>query len=239
MGINWGTYFDAIYCLSLADFTERRQLMEKELQRVGILDSDIFHWKVTVRNEFYKYIWSNSAFNTPDWWRNLFGNMNCTMGHYEIMKECIARNYDRVLIIEDDVRFLKNMQTATLILDNIPQADIIMFDKNVADRPREQLMVAAINGKVNDYYFSFDTVSLGSTGCYALSKKAMQTITIAQEREFMPADFPINKTYDDGLVRVTSNTNLAIQDMTLKGDKINDIDKHLYEDIANLEDYNL
>jgi hypothetical protein len=55
----------------------------------------------------------------------------------------------------------------------------------------------------------------------------------------MPADFPINKTYDDGLVRVTSNINLAIQDMTLKGDKINDIDKHLYEDIANLEDYNL
>ena len=27
------------------------------------------------------------------------------------------------------------------------------------------------------FYFSFDTVSLGSTGCYALSKKAMQTIT--------------------------------------------------------------
>lgn len=239
MGINWGTYFDAIYCLSLAEFTERRQLMEKELQRVGILDSGIFHGKVTVKNEFYKYIWNNPAFNTPDWWRNLTGNMNCTMGHYEIMKECIARNYDRVLIIEDDVRFLKDIRMARLILENIPQADIIMFDKNVADRSKAELMTATINGKVNDFYFSFDTVSLGSTGCYALSRKAMQTITAAQESEFMPADFRINKVSDDGLVRVTSNINLAIQDMTLKGDKMNDIDKHLYENIANLEDYNL
>lgn len=239
MGINWSKYFDAIYCLSLADFTERRKLMEKELQRMGILDSGIFHWKVTVKNEFYKYIWNNPAFNTPDWWRNLTGNMNCTMGHYEIMKECIVRDYDRVLIIEDDVRFLKDIRMARLILENIPQADIIMFDKNVADRPKAELIMAAINGKMNDCYFNFDTVSLGSTGCYSLSKKAMQTITTAQEREFMPADFPINKTYDDGLVRVASILNLAIQDMTLKGDKMNDIDRHLYDGIVNLEDYNL
>ena len=213
--------------------------MEGELQRVGILDSGIFHWKVTVRNEFYKYIWNNPSFNTPDWWRDLSGNMNCTMGHYEIMKECIAIGYDRVLIIEDDVRFLKDMRMGMLILNNIPQADIIMFDKNVADRPREQLMAAAINGKVNDFYFSFDTVSLGSTGCYSLSKKAMQNITTMQEREFMPADFPINKVNEDGLVRVASTMNLAIQDMMLKGDKMNDIDRHLYDGIATLEDYNL
>jgi hypothetical protein len=57
--IRWDEKFDAIYCISLADNISRRDDLKKELKRVGILDSTVFHWKITVKNELYKYIWSN------------------------------------------------------------------------------------------------------------------------------------------------------------------------------------
>lgn len=57
--INWNNYFDHIFALSLANNTERRKDAIEDWQRLGILDSDIFEWKITVNNPFYKYIWSN------------------------------------------------------------------------------------------------------------------------------------------------------------------------------------
>ena len=44
---------------------------------------------------------------------------------------------------------------------------------------------------------------------------------------------------DDGLLRVAAIRNIAVQDMRLKGDKMNNIDRHLYDGIAELKDYNL
>ena len=44
--IKWDEKFDAIYCISLADNISRRDDLKKELKRVGILDSTVFHWKI-------------------------------------------------------------------------------------------------------------------------------------------------------------------------------------------------
>lgn len=240
---DWSAHFDAVFCLSLADNISRRNLMHWELKRVGILDSGIFHWKITVKNEFYKFIWSNPGFPWEDWWRHMSVALNCTMGHYEIMKESLARGFRQVLIIEDDVRFLKDTNEIDNLLNTLPDYDICLFEKNTP-WSKDAFHEAVQNNRVNDAYIDFSGVNFGGTGCLALSTKAMETITKAQERLFQPADFPVNRvdhsgnvTNDDGLRRVASIRNMAVQDMRLKYDGMSEIDKTIYVGIADLNDY--
>lgn len=239
-GIAWDEHFDAVFCLSLADYIERRNLMHQELHRVGIEESGILHWKITVRNAFYPYIWRNPSFPSPRWWLNREANLNCTMGHYEIMKESLARGFRRILILEDDVRFLKNTTAIDETLANLPEGwDIAMLDYNIPVA-KTSYNEALRTSRVNAHYFRFDSVWLWSTGCYALSTKAMRQLTREQERNYRPADEIYNRMgEEDGLRRVAAIRNIAVQDMRLKGEQMNDIDRHLYDGIAELKDYNL
>ena len=243
-GIKWSKYFDAVYCLSLADNTQRRVDMTKELRRVGIFQSRIFKWKITVRNEFYHYIWTNPDFHTERWWLHLESAMNATMGHYEIMKESLALNHERILIIEDDIRFLKDLQELSEILNEIPEYDVLLLDKclNVG---RESYQDALENNGINGHFFNFNNVKLWSVGCYGLSRKAMQTITKRQESLFIPADHVTNRVdnkgnvvNDDGLVRVASIRNAAMQDFKYKK-QLSALDEIVYNGIADPEEYAL
>ena len=117
--IKWEDKFDAIYCISLADNTGRREDLKQELERAGLLNLKIFHWKITVNNELYKYIWSNPSLKANRWWFHLTGTLNCTLEHYAVYKECLALGYKRVLILEDDVVFLKDIREIEKAIDNI------------------------------------------------------------------------------------------------------------------------
>jgi hypothetical protein len=51
--IKWDKYFDKIYCIHfLPTRNERIQRIEDEISRVGILSSNIFHWKYTYLSPF-------------------------------------------------------------------------------------------------------------------------------------------------------------------------------------------
>lgn len=235
--MNWGDHFDAIYCVNLADNRHRRALMEGELRRVGILDSGIFRWKTTVRNPLYRYIWTHPDFNTEAWWLDIDGALNCTLAHYEIYLEGIAMDYERVLVTEDDVRFLKDIDEITRILEAAPDYDICLFDKYTSSDKRQYTNTVR-DCKVNTDYFRYDGIHLLSTGCYAVSARAMRTMAKAQEEQWVPADSVTNKQREDGLIRVAPVTNLAVQDMRLKP-VMNEVDYILYSQIADLTQYNL
>lgn len=240
--VNWTKYFDAIICLSLADNIERRRDAYQDFKRVGIADSGIFGWKITCKNEFYKYIWSNPSFNTLPGLKINYNHahMNCTMGHYEIMKESLALGYNRVLILEDDVRFLKDVDHIEEILSNMPDYDILLFDKFLAI-DRKVLEDTKTNCKINDWFFDYSSCNLLSCGCYAMSRKGMEVLTEHQETWFLMADNVTNKVgfngvplYDDDLKRVSSMENLAIQGY------ISDLSAlDVYKDIVNIENYNI
>lgn len=233
--------FDAVYCLSLADYKRRRDDMRLELERVGLTD---VHWKITVKNTFYKYIWDHPDFHTLPWLKGLDWALNCTMGHYEIMKEALAIGYKRVLVMEDDIRFLKDTKQIADILADLPEADIALLDKNMAG-DKAPWFIAIGEDRVNDRYIDYSRVNFGSTGCVAYSEKAMRVITERQEGMFIPADFSTNRVdqsgnviNDDGLVRVASIKNLAVQDLRYK-DEMTELDSYIYKDIANLNEYEL
>lgn len=50
--IDWKHHFDHIFCLHYVPNVDRKQRIESELKRVGILDSGIFSWHMSVPSPY-------------------------------------------------------------------------------------------------------------------------------------------------------------------------------------------
>lgn len=204
----WQSKFDAIYCIHYLPFKERRARLEKELARVGILDLDIFKWKFTFDNPFdrvsmsnpnLKYTRNNKRFNK--------GAYNLAMAHYDVMRESLELGHKRILIMEDDVAFLKNLGSIIKIAWNVPKDyDIILFDK-VSNNMSEyasyitERLVNNSEGQLTGYA-EFDL--LWTTACLALSEKGMKHICECQENYLGVADLYTNK-YNPGIHQYKSS----------------------------------
>ena len=238
--IKWDEKFDAIYCISLADNITRRDDLKKELSRVGILNSNIFHWKITVKNELYKYIWNNPSLKANKWWFHLTGTLNCTLEHYAVYKECLALGYKRVLILEDDVVFLKDIKEIEKAIDNIPENyDILKFNSYFSGT-EEEIQKVINDNKINDYYFDYSSLQQISAACYAVSSKAMIILSKYQETFYQPSDAILNvqnTEIDSKLVRVSTIKDICIQNFTYKDDlKYEDDEVNINK---NEQDYNI
>lgn len=240
--------FDRVYCLSLADNKERREYAVLDFDRVGVIGSN-FEWKITVRNPLYRYIWDNPSFNIESWWKNNNPILNCALGHYEIMKESLVMGYEYVLILEDDCRFHKDVGFVWSVFENTPNDyDICLYDKfiPVSHKP---YMNAIESMRVNQMFFDFSKVKLWSTACYALSRKAMESIVSEQERFFQPPDHVTNCVDNNGNVlkndnlhRYSAIKNAAVQEFYgKKYDSLDALylDRYIYEGIVDRSEYNV
>lgn len=113
------------------------------------------------------------------------GYFNSSMGHYS----AIARSYhlgcQSVLVMEDDVRFLKDTAQISQALASIPaDYDVALIDSFFKHWEKD-----AVNADVmakwreeraaNKWWAEFD--SLYSLGCYALSRRGMERMMFAFE----------------------------------------------------------
>jgi GR25 family glycosyltransferase involved in LPS biosynthesis len=239
--------FDKIYCVHYLPFTERFGNIRNELNRVGIdTESKRFQWKLTFDTPFYFYMFNNPYFKIVRDNKYFFdGNIKCTLAHYEIYKEALGMGYERILVIEDDMVFHKDVKLINDIFTSMPNYDIILFDKWMHNKEKYRSLVNW--RKINDYYCEYDDDML-STGCYAITRKGMQHIVNEQEFFFQPADFWINRqsigSEEDKCTRAFSVTNVAIQnfsyDKLVNGKKMLFYhDMSFYADIIRLEDYDV
>ena len=101
--------FDHIYCIHYLPYRDRLKDAEAELKRIGILDLDNFSWHYSVPNKYYDLLFYNdtSAIDVPS--VNIT-NINYTVNSYQLIKMAYELGYERILVIEDDVRFLKDVR---------------------------------------------------------------------------------------------------------------------------------
>ena len=148
------------------------------------------------------------------------------MKHYQIIKEAYSLGYERILILEDDIRFHRDQAYIKKMLSNMPDTDIVMFDKMVCSAPGEgikyqkyvkTLPEGSLYGSMNDsgVFFIFSS-------CYSLTRNAMEHIIATQEKNLLPPDTPLN---DKALTGSFAVINLAIQDPKLKTGKSETYDK--------------
>ena len=82
---------------------------EAELKRIGILGLDNFSWHYSVPNKYYDLLFYNDT-STIDVPSVNITNINYTVNSYQLIKMAYELGYERILVIEDDVRFLKDVR---------------------------------------------------------------------------------------------------------------------------------
>ena len=226
---NFSDVFDHIYCLHYLPALERLPKLREELKRVGIDENaDYFSWVYDYPTPLLDNVYKDSRVNMDTALKSSSREYikRVSMKHYEIVKEAYSLGYNRILILENDVRFHRDKDYIKNMLSNIPDTDIVMFDKMVCSAPSEGLKYQryvktlpenALYGSMNDSGVFFIFCS-----CYALNRKAMKRIIEMQEKTLLPPDTPLN---DKQLTGSFAVINLAIQDPSLKTRKVETYDK--------------
>ena len=223
------TVFDHIYCLHNLPDASRLPELKKELRRVGIDETaPYFSWKYDFPSPILDCMFDDKRLKMDISLRASSRNYikRVSLRHYEIIKEAYAIGYERILILENDIRFHNDLKYVEKMLENIPDGDIIMFDKMTCSAPSEpikykqyikSLPEGALYGNMNDSGVFFIFCS-----CYALNRTGMKRVIDTQEMNLFPPDTPLNDKSINGMFAVT---NLAIQDPKLKTRKNETYDK--------------
>lgn len=113
------------------------------------------------------------------------GPFSCDLAHYSAIKQTYEMGFESLLLMEDDIRFLKNLETIYKIVEALPEDyDYAQFERA---KPYEMPMMEWLNLKngrhVNKYWLPFTDLRGG--GCYAMTRKGMKHMIDEMERVFV------------------------------------------------------
>lgn len=227
--VNFNSVFNHIYCLHYLPAADRLPKLKEELKRVGIDENaDYFSWVYDYPTPLLDNVYKDKRLNMNTALKSSSREYikRVSMKHYEIAKEAYALGYERILILENDVRFHKDLEYINTMLSNMPDTDVVMLDKMVCSAPLEGIKYKkhvktlpenTLYGDMNasEVFFIF-------CSCYVLNRKAMKRIIELHEKGLLPPDTPLN---DKSLTGSFAITNVAIQDPKMKTRKAETYDK--------------
>ena len=209
----WESLFDDIFCIVYLPYkSERIDRLESELSRIGMLQAKNFHFKWTYPNPFQNVLLNK--LNKRKGRKLLKSEVNIGLAHYEITKESFLLEKKKILILEDDVCFLKSLDDIVSILKNIPDNyNFIFFDYIFLDKCKKNNSFLK-NNKINNYFVNLTNEEFWFASCYAMDLSAMGHIVYWQEKQFNVADMYIHKCKiapGDNNLRCASIKNLCVQ----------------------------
>jgi len=154
--------------------------MEKELARVGLEDADR-QWQYPTPLDG---VFLRSVRHIPCLEQKI-GLFNATMGHYRAIATAYHLGCESVLIIEDDIRFLKDKSdiedSVAAIPEDYDMALLDSFYRTWGDKKANSSEMSSWRDgrKANDLWSEFDMLCSG--GCYALSRRGMKRMMFAFE----------------------------------------------------------
>ncbi len=209
--LKWTDYFDRIYCFSFLPNAARRMAMERELARVGIRDSGIFSFAYTSPDPWERHIAANAPLLCAESETNR-GFVNLGLATARILREALGLGHRRILLLEDDVRFLKSLPSIAEALRSAPwDWNLIQFDKFVdwnmnADSYAQMVRERRIG---NAPFFDGGDTFLPSGACFAADRIAMRGMLDSLERN---GPRPVDGIFGAiGVKRAVIDRNLAVQ----------------------------
>lgn len=232
--INWKEKFDRIVCIHYMPHKNRLAKCRGELDRVGILRSGVFSWKLTYDSPIYDKLYK--TYNAAP----SVGCMKIGLAHYEVIKESYELGMKRILILENDDIFLKDLDEIERIINNLPEYDIILLDKIPAKGANYE--EALEHDRINDDFINIGKKLYVLANCYCLNRKGMEHVIKNQE-----ADLAISDSYlryragaieEPGLTRCAAITPIAIQNPGFAADSENAKMAATHKGInSNIDDY--
>lgn len=231
--IDWTSKFDHIYCLHCLDYADRKPELDVELERVGILNSGIFEYYYSTKSPLLDYMRkAMREAGCASFVTEIDAHFYCTYEHYRILKDALLRGFERVLIIEDDVRFLKDLTKLQTLIESTPDVDYVNYFTHTID-PSRYLSYS----RHGSWYFPGPTDAALGAVCYALSHKAIEQFVANQESYFCNSDL-INR---EGLTSALAITPACIVELFRNATSLSQ--NTLYAELQNIgldiSDYNI
>ena len=170
---------DKIFIINLEHRGDRKKKIISELQRVGLTNYEIF--KAIKPTEEMINEWNPNFLNPiPEWFKRTGGDekkykigaLGCMLSHLEIIKLCIERKYENVLILEDDTEFQ--------IGNGIRFDQVISIMKNQFENLNFGLFYLAGNHRGAQLQKKSDNINRVkgtlTTGSYIINKSVMKFI---------------------------------------------------------------
>ena len=208
--IDWKNYFDHIYCLHYLPSRHKLPRLLGELERVGILDSGIFSLRETVPSPYDQIIFEKQkdpvCCPTP-----IF--VNICLEVRRILYDAKHFGYQRILMLENDVAFLKDLEMLKCGLDMTPVGfGVVQYDKFVNPQFVDDYNWRLKNKSINEYYFSGSggKVAYTSAACFGLFGVAIDEFLRVMDTRICATDIPyqfVNSGY------AIAKKNLAVQVM--------------------------
>lgn len=163
--MNWGKYFDHIYCLHYLPDSHKMPRLLGELARVGILDSEIFEFRYTTPSPYDKIIWEKNTSQLAP--KPLF--VNICLEVRKCLAESLAFGYKRILLLENDICFLKDLDEIEKGFADTPAGfGVVQYDKFVDDKSLTDYKERLLEKKLNDFYFDGRGGFFSSAACMGL-----------------------------------------------------------------------
>jgi len=161
-------YFDQIYIINLESRVDRLKEVEQELKKIGI---DINHPVV----HLFK---ANKPEQNAGW--PSAGTKGCFQSHLAILKDAKKNQYQRILVLEDDVTFVSNFnyQLESLIsqLNNISW-DIFYGGYQISDQIKaDNLKVLSNQFQNKNLFLSPSNTDVMCTHCVAFNESVISDL---------------------------------------------------------------
>lgn len=198
--IDWAKYFDKVYCtFLLRNENPRLPRLLRELKRVDLLDSPVFEWRYDVETKLDEPLRKSEGWKFKE-----EGYKKHCYNYIRTIKEASLLGFSRVMVIEDDIAFLKDKKEIIRVLETLPNVPIVQMDKFVWHPHKEQL-VKESQAQGLHYIKEFLTAAT----CNIYNKEGMRLFVQTLEENKCNNDW-VGKYAKDGDVLVAVRS-LAIQ----------------------------
>ena len=154
--------FESIICLVYTEKQYRQEAHFDEMCRVGLKISVEYHWNFPTPYDK----WEMDRLPIVPFVRQRIGCYNVSKGHYAAIKTAYHLGVKTLLIMEDDCRFLKDLNKLEEYLSEAPDDwDVLMLDHF---RMRGDVV------QVNKHWARCRASA--SCACYAVNRKAMERL---------------------------------------------------------------
>lgn len=170
--------FDYIALICYTGYKTRYYELLPELKRVGLFDKIHIHWDFpsVYRDKLFNCV-GKSTYNAKG------GSFFMGVNHYNAIKTAQQLGCKSILVMEDDIRFLKDLDLIRTIVDSLPDNyDLALFDRSKpGDMTEDDFQDDVTRLPANKFWRNYDTAS--SCGMYALSESGMNHYLSILEEE--------------------------------------------------------
>ena len=187
-------FFDKIYVISLVSNKERQEFIKYQMNELGLE----FEFIYGIDFDNLSFDKNQNNIEYPDLCKEQFNLNNnrmysCTIAHYQAVLQAYEFGYNNILIIEDDICFIKDKNLIEYYLNNIPKdADFITYAPRFIDLDEIKSFINIIENNKNNKYIEIpnDYYTLnGGMMIGIMNRKTMELYLNSQRSMFNTSDW--------------------------------------------------